>query len=88
MSQIRVALLASASTLASVVVTEVHGVAIGVVAGCAALAAGAAAWSSSERKEKNTDHPHERTKKALDFCITQKITLRSPEQKNLLCTLA
>lgn len=77
-SRIRVAVLASTSTLASVAVTEVHGSAVAIVAGCAALAAGAAAWSSSENREKIgiilTSYP----KKALDFYIGQKTVLRLP----------
>jgi hypothetical protein len=50
-SRIKVAVLAAASALASVVAIEVHGVAMGITAGCVALAAGAAAWSSSTRAE-------------------------------------
>ena len=46
-SRIRVAVLASAGTLASVVAAEFHGVAFGIMAGCAALAAGAAVLPSS-----------------------------------------
>jgi len=62
-SRIKIAVLASASTLASVVATEVHGVAIGIMTGCAALAAGAAAWSSATRwNKKNDHHPHVVTK--------------------------
>jgi hypothetical protein len=66
-SRIRVAVLASASTLASVAVTEVHGAAIAIMAGCAALATGAAAWSSSEHKEKIEHYRHKITQKKLRF---------------------
>jgi len=64
-SRIRVAVLASVSTLASVVVSEVHGTAFGIMAGCAALAAGVAAWPASEHKEKSDRHRHEITKKSV-----------------------
>jgi hypothetical protein len=63
-SRTRVAVLAATSTLASVLATEVHGVAIGIMAGCATFAAGAEAWSSSTRwNKKNGHHPHVITKK-------------------------
>jgi hypothetical protein len=63
-SRIRITALALASTLAFVVATEVHGAAIGIMAGCAALSAGTAAWSSSTRgNQKNGHHPHVVTKK-------------------------
>jgi hypothetical protein len=66
-SRIRVAVLASASTLASAAVTEVHGAAAAIMAGCAALLAGAAAWFSSEHKEKNEHYHHKITKKSSRF---------------------
>jgi len=56
---------ASGSTLASVVVSEVHGTAFGIMAGCAALAAGVAAWPASEHKEKSDRHRHKITKRSV-----------------------
>jgi hypothetical protein len=47
----RIAVLASASTLASVVASELHSIACGIMAGCAALA-GTIAWFSSTRYQK------------------------------------
>lgn len=54
MSRIRAAVLAAASALLSVATTETHGIAIGITAGCSALVAAAAAWSSSEYKKKSS----------------------------------
>jgi len=57
-SRSRIAALASASTLASVVASELHGVAFGIMAGCAALVAGMVVWFSSTRHQKNGHHAH------------------------------
>ena len=57
MSRIKIAVLASATTLASVVTAEVHGVMLGIEAGCAALAAGGAARSSGTSSQKSGRHP-------------------------------
>jgi hypothetical protein len=51
-SRIRVAVLAAAITLLPIVATEVHGIAIVIIAVCAALVASAVAWSSSTREKK------------------------------------
>jgi hypothetical protein len=56
--------LAAAGTLAFVVATKDPGVAVGVTAGSAVLAASAAAWPSSARGKKSSDDPHEVTKKS------------------------
>ena len=57
-------MLAAAGTLAFVVATKDPGVAVGVTAGSAVLAASAAAWPSSARGKKSSDDPHEVTKKS------------------------
>ena len=57
-------MLAAGSALASVLTTEVHSVAFGIMAGCATFVAGAEAWYSYTRGNQKNDHcPHVVTKK-------------------------
>jgi hypothetical protein len=53
MSRTVLALLAAACTVASGIAAEVHGVMTGVMVACAALAAGTAAYASSDQKKVN-----------------------------------
>jgi hypothetical protein len=62
-ARIRVAMLAALGTLLPVLAAEVHGIAIGITAGCATLAAATGAWLSSARSKKNKHHAREMAKK-------------------------
>ena len=75
MSRIRVAMLAAASALASVVATEVHGVAVGIMAGCAAVTAGAVAWSSSmgdSKKWSSSARGNPKKRDSIDMYMSKK----------------